>query len=299
MMKEELPINKIILGNCVDTMKSFPDDCINLTICSPPYDGLRKYNGYCFDFPAVASELYRITKPGGVVVWNVADQTVDGDETGTSFDQALYFKRESGKASTKGEVSGFKLHDTMIWEKPNPITFGFDEAVRNNPSFEYMFVFVKGKLKTFNPLLVKTKTGGKKYSSVKVMGTSGKPTREKIAAKTTNDKKLMSNIWSIPTAVASGDHPAIFPETMVWMHAYQWSNPGDVVFDPFMGSGTTAIGAMRNGCNFVGCEISEEYRKGALARIAAFVKDDANTALGLKMLAGEVVNTDRGLGFIN
>jgi len=330
-----LPLNQIVLGNCVDTMKTFPADSIDLTVTSPPYDGLRKYNGYCFDFPAVASELYRITKPGGVVVWNVNDQTIEGSESLTSFKQAIYFVEESAKSSyASGAIpgsGGFRLHDTMIWEKPNPITFGIDDAVRYLPSFEYMFVFSKGQPNTFNPLTAKTKTGGKQYTSVKVMGISGKPTRVDVDPKTTNDKKLMSNIWNtlkfdpeklrthileildpkpkvikqseaeklidienknkstseklidiielltgpcelkntwnIPTATVSGNHPAIFPQKLVEGHIKSWTNPGDIVFDCFMGSGTTAVSALMLKRNFVGCEISEEYRNDAIARI--------------------------------
>ena len=107
MLKEkELEINKCYNENCLDTMARIPDGFIDLTVTSPPYDNLRTYNGYSFDFEAVAKELYRVTKQGGVVVWVVGDATIKGSETGTSFRQALYFK----------EI-GFNLHDTMIYSK--------------------------------------------------------------------------------------------------------------------------------------------------------------------------------------
>jgi DNA modification methylase len=101
-----MEIDRIIEGDCLQVMKQFPDNFIDLTVTSPPYDNLRKYNGYTFDFEGIAKDLFRVTKPGGVVVWVVGDATIDGSETGTSFKQALYFK----------EI-GFKLHDTMIYKK--------------------------------------------------------------------------------------------------------------------------------------------------------------------------------------
>ena len=87
-------------------MARMPDGFIDLTVTSPPYDNLRAYSGYSFDFEAVAKELYRVTKQGGVVIWVVGDATIKGSETGTSFRQALFFK----------EI-GFNLHDTMIYAK--------------------------------------------------------------------------------------------------------------------------------------------------------------------------------------
>src|SRR3989344_1336609 len=87
----KLPLNQIICGDAVRIMQQMPEDSIDLTVTSPPYDELRNYNGYIFDFEGIAKNLFRITKKGGVVVWVVGDQTIKGDETGTSFMHALYF----------------------------------------------------------------------------------------------------------------------------------------------------------------------------------------------------------------
>ena len=138
-------INKILNMDCIEGMKLLPSNCIDLTVTSPPYDNLRTYNGYSFDFETTANELFRITKEGGVVVWVVGDSTVKGSESGTSFRQALYFKD-----------IGFNLHDTMIFQKKNPIPQNHN---RYEQCFEYMFVFSKGKPKTFNPIRVETKSG--------------------------------------------------------------------------------------------------------------------------------------------
>ena len=144
-----MEINKIYNENCLDTMARMPDCFVDLTVTSPPYDNLRTYNGYSFDFEAVAKELYRVTKQGGVVVWVVGDATIKGSETGTSFRQALYFMD-----------CGFNLHDTMIWEKPNPMPTD-PKCFRYYNSFGYMFVLSKGKPNLCNYLKDKTKNVGK------------------------------------------------------------------------------------------------------------------------------------------
>ena len=135
-----MEVNKIYNENCLDTMTKMPDNFVDLTVTSPPYDSLRVYNGYSFDFEAVAKELFRVTKQGGIVVWVVADATTKGSETGTSFRHALFFK----------EI-GFNLHDTMIYAKNSymPLTHN-----RYEQAWEYMFVLSKGRPSTFRPIMV-------------------------------------------------------------------------------------------------------------------------------------------------
>ena len=250
-----MEINKIYTENCLETMARMPDGFVDLTVTSPPYDNLRTYNGYSFDFEAVAKELYRVTKQGGVVVWIVGDATIKGSETGTSFKQALYFK----------EI-GFNLHDTMIWIKPDPIPLTHN---RYEQSFEYMYVFSKGKPSTFNPIKVATKLGGKienmKNWSNKDKNQS-KRIRDEIIIR--NTERIKHNSWII--SVNDGvklNHPAKFPEKLAEDHILSWSNEGDLVYDPFMGSGTTAKMAIANKRNWIGSEISKEYCEIAEKRI--------------------------------
>jgi len=247
---------KLHLGNCLDILRGFPNDIIDLTITSPPYDDLREYDGYSFDFEPIADELYRVTSKGGVVVWVVSDQTVDGSETGTSFKQALYFK----------EI-GFNIHDTMIYLKPGFSSVG-DLSVRYAQVFEYMFVFSKGKLKTFNPL----KDRVCKRPDTVLKGTIRNPdgstkrisTEGKISGK--NGLGHRYNVWEI-NHQANG-HPAPFPDVLVEGHILSWSNPGDLILDPFMGSGTTAKMSEKLKRNWIGCEISEKYCELASKRIS-------------------------------
>jgi site-specific DNA-methyltransferase (adenine-specific) len=239
-----LELNKIYNENCSQTMERMPDNFIDLTVTSPPYDTLRKYHGYIFDFESIAKELYRVTKKGGVVVWVVGDATIKGSETGTSFRQALYFK----------EI-GFNLHDTMIYQKKFyvPLTHR-----RYEQSFEYMFIFSKEKPKTFNPLMVETTRGGK------VSKLTHRKTGDKIIHGTGYDKprnyfRIKENIFSYCPDNSGGVHPAPFPEQLVTDHIFSWSNESDLIYDPFMGSGTTAKCCILLNRHFIGSEISEEY----------------------------------------
>ncbi len=233
-------------------MKSMDDNSIDLTITSPPYDSLRVYNGYSFDFENTSKELYRITKQGGVLVWIVGDETVKGSETGTSFRQALGLKE-----------AGFNLHDTMIWRKTNPMP-KFKHK-RYSCVFEYMFVLSKGQPKTFNPLMQPTKLGGQVYDSTVKKITKGKERTKKTFV--LNMERYKDNIWDCAIAQNKTEHPAVFPESLVSDHILSWSNKGDIVYDPFMGSGTTAIAAKKLNRNFLGSEISQEYCALAKSRL--------------------------------
>ena len=239
-----MEINKIYNENCLETMAKMPDDFIDLTVTSPPYDNLRNYNGYSFDFEAVAKELYRVTKQGGVVVWNVNDSTRDGCESCTSYRQVLFFKD-----------IGFNI-ETMIWEKTGSGCLGSNLFYGQN--FEFMFILTKGKPKTTN--LICDRENKVKSGTVKVnssLNQSGKGTTRIIERKPFGKR---NNIWRFDTQKGS-EHPAPFPEQLANDHIISWSNEGDIVFDPFMGSGTTAKMAILNKRNWIGSEISEEYCK--------------------------------------
>lgn len=242
----------IILNmDCVEAMKLMPDECVDLTVTSPPYDNLRTYQGFSWDFETTAKELYRITKQGGVVVWVVGDATIKGSETGTSFKQALYFK----------EI-GFNLHDTMIFQKINPIPQIFRK--RYNNEFDYMFVFTKGTIKTCNPIKVDCIHAGLKLNGTTYKNFSTSEQKRNKLANPVNKQKIKGNIWSYVVGKKkehqeAKEHPAIFPEGLANDHIISWSNENDIVFDPFMGSGTTAKMAMLNNRKFIGCELSENY----------------------------------------
>jgi|TARA_R110002049_G_C8944981_1_gene545369 site-specific DNA-methyltransferase (adenine-specific) len=248
---EMMEMNKNYNENCLYTMAKMKDNFIDLTVTSPPYDGLRTYNGYSFPFENIAKELYRVTKKGGAVVWIVGDATIKGSESGTSFKQALYFKE-----------CGFNLHDTMIWHKPNAMPQV--DKTRFTQSFEYMFVFTKGKPKTTKPLKTPTKNGGKFLSR----GDGNSENINKAGGNKVAKERIAFNVYNLSVGGKNYGHPAIFPEQLANDHIISWSNEGDLVYDPFMGSGTTAKMAKINNRNWIGSEMSSEYCDIVHERIA-------------------------------
>jgi DNA modification methylase len=254
-----MEINKIYNENCLDTMVKMPDNLIDLTVTSPPYDNLRDYKGYSFAFEDIAKELFRVTKQGCIVVWVVGDATKNGSESGTSFKQALYFMS-----------IGFNLHDTMIFRrKTKPLTHK-----RYEQEFEYMFIFAKGKPNTFNALKVPCNNAGsiKNKQKERHRDKNGIPSFAN-GDWIVNDMKIKGNVWEYlvgNTGMADKiafEHPAIFPEQLANDHIISWSNENDLIYDPFMGSGTTAKMAILNKRNYIGSEISKEYCEIAEQRL--------------------------------
>lgn len=255
-------LNKIFNTDCLKGLAEIDDKSIDMVITSPPYDDLRTYNGYSFNFEETAKELFRVLKDGGVIVWVVGDSTTKGSENGTPFKQALYFK----------EI-GFNLHDTMIWNKGS---FAFPSKNTYHQVFEFMFVFSKGKPKALN--FIKDR----KNLYVGIRGASGrKKNGERNMGKSLvrDEFGKRFNIWNYPIGGGHSSkdkiafqHPAIFPEELAEDHIISWSNEGDIILDPFMGSGTTAKMSILNNRKFIGFEISEEYCKIAEERLQKYLE---------------------------
>lgn len=254
-----LEINKTYLCNCLEGMARLETNSIDLTVTSPPYDQLRDYTGYHFPFEEIATELYRVTKKGGVVVWVIGDSVVDRSETLTSFQHALFFKN-----------LGFKVHDTMIYEKNGPAFPVPRTGNRYSQVFEYMFVFSKdGPPKTATLIIdhenkwagtlpfSKDKKGEYRAKDGTLVPRNAKPVA---------DFSARFNIWRINNGFnytskdkISFKHPATFPEQLANDHIITWSREGDLVLDPMMGAGTVAKMAIKNNRNYIGFEISQEY----------------------------------------
>ncbi len=255
-----IELNRIYCSDCVDFMSNKMDEeSVDLTVTSPPYDNLRNYNGYAFDYEAVAKELYRVTKKGGVVVWVVGDKIVKGNKTLTSFKHALTF-----------QSVGFNVHDVMIYRKKNT-PFMRSNAYTN--CYEFMFVFTKGSPKTFNPLKEKTVRNGEEML---VCNKKADGINKKVLGML-NKEKTKTNIWAYAVGLGGTTsdkiafkHPAVFPEKLALDHILSWSNEGDVIFDPMCGSGTTCKMALLNNRNFIGCDISQEYVDIAIERISQY-----------------------------
>jgi site-specific DNA-methyltransferase (adenine-specific) len=254
-------INKIINEDSEKALKKLPGNCVDLTVTSPPYDDIRDYKGYNFSDSAldsIISELFRVTKLGGVVVWVVGDATINGSESGTSFRQALKFME-----------AGFKLHDTMIYEKNTSSFPAKRTGNRYTQIFEYMFVFCKDKIKTSNLICDKpNKWAGHTNWGKNTNRLKNGELQETSDIKPVPDFSPRNNIWkyNIGKGFNSSDkesheHPAIFPEQLAEDHIITWSNEDDVVLDPFSGSGTTCKMAKKNKRKYIGIDISEDYCK--------------------------------------
>ena len=262
----------LYLGNCLEHLKRLPCDSVNLVLTSPPYDNLRSYvnkDSWNMEvFKEIAKELSRVLKPGGVIVWNVCDQCHKGCYSGNSFRQVLYFME-----------LGLNLHDTMIWHKPNP--FGRRRGMRYHAAHEPMYVFSKGEPNTFNPIMRKCKNGGKPFKATyKSMRYDGVVEHKEGLV---NFETPDYNVWSIPQSrnretfiTRDGrtiKHPAVFPMELALKHIKTWTNEGDIVLDPFLGSGTTGIAAVELGRKFIGCEMNEDYFDMSSARIEARMQE--------------------------
>lgn len=256
-------VGKVFCLDALELLRLLPDNSIDMILTSPPYDNLRTYNGFTWDFEGIARESYRVLKTGGVLVWVVGDATVNGSETLTSMRQALYFV----------DVCGFKMHDTMIYHR-NGTTF--PDSNRYLPSFEYMFVLSKGVPCTTNLL----REHRNKYAGEKIHKTQRERNGELVIASSTRQGKsvpeysIYSNVWAINIGynhttrdLIAYEHPAMFPEELARRHIHTWSNPDDIVLDFFMGSGTTAKMARNLGRKFIGCDLSPEYVNLALTRL--------------------------------
>jgi site-specific DNA-methyltransferase (adenine-specific) len=253
----ETELNRIYLGDAEHILKGVPDKFVDMVMTSAPYDNLRSYNGICNTwnhnkFMSIAKELVRVLKDGGVIVWVINDKTEMGSETGTSFRQALYFME-----------LGLNLNDTMIWQKTNPLPQV--KQPRYNQVFEYMFIFSKGIPKTFNPIMVPCKCAGQKYDSTcKNIGGENGRTKKTFNI---NKEKVAPNIWEIAVAQNKTGHPAVFPIEIPLRHIKSWTKENDIILDPFIGSGTTALAAKQLNRKYIGIEMSEEYYNMCLNRL--------------------------------
>jgi DNA modification methylase len=253
-----IELNQIYCDDCCNVMNRMDPDTIDLVVTSPPYDDMRDYKGYTFDVNAIARHLYRVMKPGGVIVWVVADKTADGGETLTSFHHAFVF-----------ESVGFKVR-TMIYKKAGvnyPSKYFYDKQ------FEYMFLFFKGDTKTrvFNPIRDKPNkwAGHSNWGDITSRQKDGSLKLQKTKEANTYvipEFGKRTDVWEYATGKGNTSrdeeafkHPASFPEKLAADHIISWTNPGDIVYDPMGGSFTTLKMAKLLGRNYIGSDISEEY----------------------------------------
>ncbi len=267
-----LEVNKVYNMDCIEGMKMLDDNSIDLTVTSPPYDNLRTYGNdidksWCEDvWKRVISELYRITKEGGVVVWVVSDATINGSESGTSFRQALFFME-----------CGFMLFDTMIYQKQPRGAVGNNKGYWQ--TFEYMFVFSKGSPKTINLIRDRRNAESRNGDSGTKRCANGE--LKHVSRSGYDEYGRRTNVWTYQVGNNKDEknvnwHPAIFPYSLAYDHIFSWSREGDLVLDPFMGSGTTAVASKFSGRNYIGFELNEEYCANIVKRMNEFNASNRN-----------------------
>lgn len=247
-------LGRIVCGDNTEVLSGFPDECVDLVVTSPPYDDLRTYGGHSWNFETLAAQLVRVLKPGGVIVWVVADATVNGSESGTSMRQALHF-----------QSIGLNLHDTMVYEKAGTGACGSNLAYWQ--TWEFMFVLAKGRPNAVNRLKTQNLSAGVKTTP----RTVAIGNRDSDGVRVVEDEGVRANIWRYNVnkyGMENTGHPAPFPIALAKDHVASWSNPGDVVLDPFAGSGTTLKAAKELNRQWCGIEINPEYCAIAEARLS-------------------------------
>ena len=267
-----LEVNKTYHVNCIAGMQQLDDECIDLVVTSPPYDDLRTYNDNTkWDinvFYSVAAQLNRVLKPGGVIMWNVNDATIKGSESGSSFRQALHFME-----------LGLRLHDTMIYEKTGTAFASGVNSVRYTQQFEYCFILSKGKPKTHTLLCDKKNkwAGHQSWGNAQTRKKDGSIHDPGKKSKEIKEWGVRTNIWKIKNSGGFGQssktsykHPATMPEELARGHIHTWSNEGDLILDPFMGSGTSAQICLEMLRNFIGFEIDDEYYNMCVDRVKPY-----------------------------
>ena len=268
-----LEVNKTYHVNCIAGMQQLDDECIDLVVTSPPYDDLRTYNDNTkWDinvFYSVAAQLTRVLKPGGVIMWNVNDATIKGSESGSSFRQALHFK----------DVCGLRLHDTMIYEKTGTAFASGVNSVRYTQQFEYCFILSKGKPKTHTLLCDKKNkwAGHQSWGNAQTRKKDGSIHDPGKKSKEIKEWGVRTNIWKIKNSGGFGQssksaykHPATMPEELARGHIHTWSNEGDLILDPFMGSGTSAQICLEMLRDYIGFEIDDEYYNMCVDRVKPY-----------------------------
>ncbi|MCL2570819.1 MAG: site-specific DNA-methyltransferase [Defluviitaleaceae bacterium] len=257
------PDNKITLynGDCLNLLQKMPDESIDVIITSPPYCMKKEYENPHDDINMfrkrhlnVFTDIYRILKPGGSICWQVGYHI-----SNTSVIPLDYIIYEIFTENSQHFTHPLILKNRIIW----CFGHGLNSTHRFSGRHETILWFTKGNEYTFNldSIRVPQKYPGKRsYKGPNKGNLSGHPLG-----------KNPSDVWEIPNVKArhieKTEHPCQFPVAIPQRLIKALVPCGGLVFDPFMGSGTTGIAAIINKCRFVGAEIENRYYDIATGRI--------------------------------
>lgn len=249
------------IADAIEHASTLASDSVDLVLFSPPYDGVRDYRGnWTLDLPALGSELLRVVKDGGFAVMVIADGTKNQRKSMTTFRTAVAW-----------EDAGWSLFESVIYSRDGRP--GAWWATRFRVDHEHILMFYKGKrprpVTHHDGLRVPSKHAGKKWTGTQRL-TDG--TLVKTSATVAADK-CRGTIWHYATSNSEGNrtkakHPATFPDALARDVILALSAPGDVVYDPMMGSGTSVVIAAQEGRRWLGNDFFAEYVEIAQQRLA-------------------------------
>ena len=255
-------LNKIICGDCLSVMQNLPDNCIDLVVTSPPYADNRKktYGGITHDkyvewFLPISNEILRILKPSGTFILNIKEKVVDGERSTYVLELILEMRKQ-----------GWLWTEEFIWHKKNSFPGKWSNRFRD--SWERCLQFNKNKNFAMYQDAVKVPIGSWAKSRLKNLSETDLTRDEtknrsgfgkKVANWLDKDMVYPTNVLHLSTECSNKNHSAAFPEELPSWFIQLFTEEGDVVLDPFVGSGTSAIAAKKLGRQYIGIDIMQEY----------------------------------------
>ncbi len=255
-------IDKIILGDCEKILSGFPDNCIDLIFTSPPYADQRaktyggiKPDDYVEWFLPKTAQFFRVLKPTGTFILNIKERVVDGERHTYVIDLI-----------SKAREQGWLWTEEFIWHKKNSYPGKWPNRFRDN--WERLIQFNKDKNFAMYQETVMVPVGSWAKERLAKLSDTDKTRDESRAGSgfgknvsnwVGRDKVYPTNVLHMATETGNKNHSAVFPLDLPKWFIKLFTKPGDIVLDPFVGSGTTALAAIELGRSFVGIDINSEY----------------------------------------
>jgi site-specific DNA-methyltransferase (adenine-specific) len=274
----KIPVNCIICGDSAVELKKLPSDCVDLIFTSPPYADSRKktYGGihpdhYVEWLLPIAAELLRVLKPTGSFVLNIKEKTVDGERHTYVIESILGMRRQ-----------GWLWTEEYIWHKRNCYPGKWPNRFRD--AWERCLHFTKNRHFLMYQDAVRVPMGNWKHARLRNLSDTDKRRDESrvgsgfgknISKWVGRELAYPTNVLHLATECSNRSHSAAFPEALPTWFIRLFTKPGDLVLDPFLGSGTTALAAAKLGRNYLGVDVRSDYC--ALARKA--VKEELGETL--------------------